>query len=249
MAENVRTSLCTLAKTRTRGQKPRTRDTRIKPCVTDGIPDAARGGPRPTAASGTQQPVQSRAAVGACAPREVPLLRPGARDRRGGAGTWRMAPPPPRRACAVRLRAAASQCASNRSNRINVPVRVPLYGRHRLFSELWRVTHTHTLTQDQEDHRIPCVCRWEVILFQVGCGGHKTDPSQRRISKPPWRVWDPLGDSHRDVRHDTHTRYMIISIHHDHTRWSHTVHTTQNQRITDMQRQRALIALCPSCTV
>ena len=36
-----------------------------------------RGGPRPTAASGTQQPVQSRAAVGACAPREVPL-RPGA---------------------------------------------------------------------------------------------------------------------------------------------------------------------------
>ena len=61
-----------------------------------------RGGPRPTAASGTQQPVQSRAAVGACAPREVPL-RPGAGPP--GRGRHVEDGPSPR---------AASQCASNR---------------------------------------------------------------------------------------------------------------------------------------
>ena len=70
----------------------------------EGAADTRRGVPRPTAASGTQQPVQSRAAVGACAPREVPL-QPRGRDRRGGAGTWTVedagwplapAPSPPR---------------------------------------------------------------------------------------------------------------------------------------------------------
>ena len=66
-----------------------------------------RGGPRPTVASGTQQPVQSRAAVGACAPREVPL-RPGTGPPGRGLHAWRrMAPPRVRRA-------NAHQTASNR---------------------------------------------------------------------------------------------------------------------------------------
>ena len=59
-----------------------------------------RGGPRPTAASGTQQqPLQSRAAVGACAPpRGSPVTTPG----RG----WHVEDVPSPR--------AAGQCASNR---------------------------------------------------------------------------------------------------------------------------------------
>ena len=62
------------------------------------------------AASGTQQPVQSQAAVGACAPARFPCDQ--GRDRRGGAGTWSMAPPRVRRANAHQT--ASDETSSDR---------------------------------------------------------------------------------------------------------------------------------------
>ena len=89
---------------------------KTQPCSWSGA--AGRGGPRPTAASGTQKPVQSQAAVGACAPRKVPL-RPGA----GPLGRGRHVKDGPCPACAASqsINQCAHQTASNRGRGVCRP--------------------------------------------------------------------------------------------------------------------------------